>query len=172
MEILLFAPTQTDEESYAVDMLVDIFGRDSNSRLFTNVSQRKGLAYGVSSKYGRRDNQGVICISGRVHSTRADEAIDTIFEEMIKLRIDLVPQDSLERLKRISRYNVAKAFETNAGHARVIGLKIDKGITPEYILEKMEEVTPEKIRDAAVRYFPQNRADGKYVLMLRDPLKK
>jgi len=172
LSISLVAPTETDEDSYAVSMLVNILGGDANSRLFQSVSQRKGLAYGVGAQYDDSNNKGAIYIGGSVHSVRANEAVDAIFEEMAKLRTDLVSQKSLERLKRNSRYNIAKTFETNAGHVNAIELRMDKGLTPEYHLERMEAVTSEKIRDAAVKYLPQNRTDGKYVLSLRDPLKK
>ena len=170
--ISLVAPTETDEDSYAVNMLVNILGGDANSRLFQSVSQRKGLAYGVGAQYDGSNNKGGISIGGSVHSVRANEAIDAIFEEMAKLRTDLVSQESLERLKRNSRYDIANTFGTNAGHVNAIELRKDKGLTPEYHLERMEAVTPEKIREAAVKYLPQNRTDGKYVLSLRDPLKK
>lgn len=172
LSISLVAPTETDEDRYAVSMLVNILGGDSNSRLFTSVSQRKGLAYSIGAQYDNSNNKGGIYIGESVHSVRIDEAIDANFEEMAKLRTDLVSQDSLERLKRNSRYNIAKTFETNAGHVNAIEMKIDKGLTPEYHLEKMEIVTPEKIREVAVKYLPQSRADGRYVLGLRDPLKK
>lgn len=169
--ISLVAPTETDEDSYVVNMLVNILGEGANSRLFTGISQRKGLAYEVSAEYDHINNKGGIYICGSVHSLRVDEAIDAIFEEMAKLRTDLVSQDSLERLKRNYRYKIAKTFETNADHVNAIELRMDTGLTPEYHLERMEAVTPEKIREAAVKYLPQNRTDGKYVLSLRDPLK-
>jgi len=170
--ISLVAPIETDEDRYAVSMLINILGRGANSRLFTNVSQRKGLAYGVGAQYDNSNNKGAIYIGGNVQSTRADEAIDAIFDEMVKLRTDLVSQESLKRLKRNSQYTIAKTFETNAGHVNAIELKMDKGLTPEYHLERMEAVTPKEIREVAVKYLPQNRTDGKYVLSLRDPLKK
>ncbi|MBU0470880.1 MAG: insulinase family protein [Nanoarchaeota archaeon] len=172
LSISLVAPTETDEDSYAVNMLAKILGGDANSRLFTSVSQRKGLAYGVYAQYDGTNNKGIIFIGGSVHSVRADEAIETIFEEMAKLRTDLVSQESLERLKRNSRYHIAKTFETNKGHVNAIELKIDKGLTFEDHLERMEAVIPEKIREVAIKYLPQNRTDGKYVLILRDSLKK
>ena len=170
--ISFVAPTETDEDSYNVMMLVNILGGDATSRLFTSVSQRKGLAYGVSAQYAGSNNQGGIVIGGSVNSEKADEAIDVIFEEMAKLRTDLVSQDSLERLKRYSRYIIAKTFETNEGRVNAIEAEMDRGWTPEYHLERMEAVTPEKIREAAVKYLPQNKTNGKYVLILRDPLKK
>ena len=157
LSISFVAPTSTDEDSYAASMLVDILGGDANSRLFTSVSQKKGLAYGISSQYSNGNNKGII---------------DIIFEEMNKLKTELVSQEELDRLKRNSQYRIAKTFETNAGHVAAIEKKIDTGLTPEYHLEKMGAVTPEKIRDAAIKYFPTNRSEGKYVLGLRDPLKK
>ena len=60
--ISLVAPTETDEDNYAVSMLVKILGGDSDSRLFKSVSQKKGLAYGISANYDDYNNKGVIYI--------------------------------------------------------------------------------------------------------------
>lgn len=166
------APTETDEEKPAVSMLTCILGGDTNSRLFTNVSQRKGLAYEIGSKYDWSNNKGLIYIGGSIQSTRIDESITAIFEEMKRLQIELVPNDYLEVLKRKSRYQIAKTFESNEGHVYAIERKIDGGITPEEHLKKLDDVTPEMIRESAVKYLPKNREEGRYVLMLRDPLKK
>jgi len=172
LRISLVAPTDADEDSYATDMLAKILGGQGNSRLFENVSQKKGLAYGIGAGYHGTNNQGRITIGGSIHALRANEAIDANFEEMAKLRTDLVSQESLEKLKRDSQYRIAKTFETNSGHVNAIEWKMDEGLTPEYHMKKMNEVTPEKIREAAIKYLPQSREEGKYVLSLRDPLKK
>ncbi len=172
LSMSLVAPSKTEEDSYAVGMLVNILGGSANSKLFQAVSQRKGLAYGVGAQYDVRNNAGAIYIGGTIHSNRANEAIDAIFDEMKKLRHDLVPQETLDTLKRKSKYNLAKTFETNEGHVNAIEAKIDEGLTPEHHLEKINAVTPEKIREVAVKYLPQSREDENYVLMLRDPLKK
>lgn len=172
LSIALFGPTQTDEDCYATDMLVDIFGGSANSRLFTGVSQRKGLAYGIGAKHDRDKNKGLINISGSVQSAKASESVDAVFDEMTKMRTDLVSQAELDGLKRSAKYVIAKTFETNSGHAAAIELKMDKGITPEDFLKQLDKVTPEKVREAARKYFPESRESGDYVLMLRDPLKR
>jgi len=172
LSMSLFAPTETDEDHYATLMLTRIFGEDTNSRLYTVLSQRKGLAYEISAQYDYINNRGGIYIGGSVHASRIDEATDAIFEEMAKLCSVLVLQDELDRLKKKSRYNMAKIFEKNSGHVQMIEAKMDKGFTPEYHFKKIEEVTPEKIRDAAIKYFPQDRKNGKYVISIRDPLKE
>ncbi|MEK6915257.1 MAG: pitrilysin family protein [Nanoarchaeota archaeon] len=171
LTLALYGPTLTDEDFFATDMLVDILGGDANSRLFKSVSQRRGLAYGIGAQYEKDDNKGLIYIGGSIPSKKADESLDAIFEEMAKLRTDLVLQDVLERLKRGTRYHLAKTFETNAGHISAIDLRRDKGITPDYVLKQMGRVTPENVREAAIKYLSQDR-NGNYVLLLRDPLKK
>lgn len=171
LSISLFAPTETDKDTYAVSMLVDILGVGENSRIFRSVRDKKGLAYNLNALYDPTENRGVIDIIASIPSLRSEEAINTIFEEMAILQTHLVSQDTLERLKKKSRYKLAKTFETNPGHVYAIESKIDKGLTPEHNLKRLGKVTPEDIRQAAVKYLPKNR-EADYVLMLRDPLKK
>ena len=166
------APTDEAEDSWAVGRLVQILGGDGNSRLFRCVSQEMGLAYGMSSNYSCQHNAGAINIGGSVQATRADEAIDTIFHEMNRLKSELVDGDELTRINRNAGYELAKHFEINDGRVGTIELEMDKRLTPELQLQKMNAVTPEMVREAANKYFPTGRADGKYVLLLRDPLKK
>lgn len=101
-----------------------------------------------------------------------NDAIDLIFKEMTSLRSELVSQDNLERLKWILKYKIIKSLETNAGILNNIELKNDFRITSDYLFYKINEITPEKIRDVAIKYLPKSRAEGDYVLSLRDPLKK
>ncbi len=172
LSIGIVAPTETADNSYAVGMLAQILGGDGNSRLFQTVSQRKGLAYDVGSQYTGQNNLGSIYVGGSIQSTRADEAIDAIFEEMKGMQERLVSEKELDRLKRNSRYGIAKTFETNEGHVNAIETKYDKGLTPGVHLAKVDAVTPEDVQRAAQVYLPKDRLQGKYVLMLRDPLKK
>ncbi|HLC89141.1 MAG TPA: insulinase family protein, partial [Candidatus Nanoarchaeia archaeon] len=166
------APTDETEDSYAVGRLVQILGGDANSRLFKRVSQEMGLAYGIGSSYVAVNNAGTINIGGKVQATRADEVIEAIFQGMDCLKNELVDGDELARVNRNTVYKLAKHFETNQGHVGAIEFKWDSGLIPELHLQKMDAVTPEMVREAANKYFPTSRADGKYVLLLINPLKK
>ena len=172
LSIGLVAPTETADDSYAVGMLAKILGGDGSSRLFKTVSQRKGLAYSVGSGYTNQNNSGSIYVGGSIQSTRAQETINAIFEEMKGMQEKPVSSSELDRLKRNSRYGIIKAFETNEGHIHAIETKYDKGITLKEHITKMDAVTPADVQKAAQTYLPKNQEQGKYVLMLRDPLKK
>jgi predicted Zn-dependent peptidase len=170
--ISLPTSTRSDPDSYAVEMLVNILGGDGNSRLFQRVSQRLGFTYGIGSQYHHDNNVGIISTYSSIGAERSDEAIDIVFEEMRKLRENPVSDEELSRHRRISRYNIAKTFESNSGHVHAIRLKHDKGVTPESYLKKFDAVTTRDVQEAAIKYLPSSREDGKYVMMLRDPLKK
>ena len=162
-------PPDTSEDFAALQILAGILGGDASSRLFLSISQRKGLAYGIQSGYDEQFNRGTMYVSAQVPSARQEEAFNAIFEEMARLQRKPVGVRELERIRKAGRYAIAKHFETNQGHVSAIETKNDTGRTPESGMANWNKVTPEKIQEVAQRYLP--RADGKYVLMIRDPLK-
>ncbi len=172
LSMALVAPPESEEDACGVDILAYILGGDAHSRLVTALSRRKGIAYSIQSEYDGASNKGIIGLSGNVHALRGDEAIDTVFEEMEKLKNNLVPQDTLERLKKKCQFGLAQTFESNRSQLSAIEVNLETGLTLEHRLERLASVTPQQVRNAAIKYFPESRADGKYVLMLRNPLKE
>ena len=162
-------PPETSEDFAVLQILSSILGGDANSRLFQSISQRKGLAYGIQSGYDGSFNRGVIYVSAGVPSVKQNESIDAIFEEMAMLQKKPVSVRELDRIRKSGRYAIAKHFETNQGHVSAIERKNDVGITPEIGMDNWNKVTPEKLQEVAQCYLPKR--DGKYVLMIRDPLK-
>lgn len=164
-------PPDTSDCFAALRILSNILGGDSNSKLFKEISLRRGLAYGIGSGYDGSYNKGVLYINGSVVSIRQEEAINCIFEEIRKLRDELVPKADLERIVRKGRYGLGKHFETNEGHIAAIESKLETGKDPEILMSDWEKITPGKIQEVANRYLPAKRGEGKYVLLVRDPLK-
>ncbi len=164
----IFAPPNVDSDAYAVSMMTYTLSK----KLFEVVSQRRGLAYSIGAKYDGSNNQGIIQINGDIHSIKAEESIECIFEEMKKMRNEIMDLKDLKEMEKKAVYGFAKDLESNAGHVVAIQEKLDYGVTPEIHLEKIRSVKPEDIREVAIKYLPENREDGKYVLLLRDPLKK
>jgi len=162
-------PPETSEDFAALQILAGILGGDANSRLFQSISQRKGLAYGIQAGYDGSFNKGVMYVSAGVPSVRQNESIDAIFEEMAMLQRKPVIVRELDRIRKSGRYAIAKHFETNQGHVSAIERTNDIGITPEIAMNNWNQVTPEKLQEVAQHYLP--RKDGKYVLVIGDPLK-
>ena len=170
--ISLITVPDLHEDNYAVRMISYILGGDASSRLFKKIGLEKGLAYSVKSDCSGDYNAGVMSINASVPSKRQEEAVDAIFDEMRKFREEKIPERDVDRPKRIIRYRVGRMLESNGGHLYAINEKRDTGRKPEDFLNGYDAVTSQRINEVANKYLPTSREDGKYVLILRDPLKK
>jgi predicted Zn-dependent peptidase len=109
--------------------------------------------------------------NAHIPANRINEAVDTLFKEIERIKTQRVSDKTMERVKRMAKYNLAKAFESNEGHISAIEGKLDEGLTPESYMEGYNAVTPERILEVAKKYLPDQKK-GNYVLCIRDPLKK
>lgn len=164
-------PIGTHIDNYLVRAMNQILGGDTNSLLFQNIGLKKGLAYHVETSYDGDYNAGELRIDTCVPAKRIDEAVDSIFEEIQRMKTERVDERKVERIRRTAKYNLAKAFESNEGHISAIDLKLDEGLTPESFIEGYNGVTPDRILEVANRYLP-NKEQGNYILYIRDPLRK
>jgi len=171
MALAFLGPTGTDKDSYAMRVLATILAGNHKSRIPLCIADA-GLSYHVDCSYQASNNDGLITFRGNIHSKRTDEALDLMFAQFAKIKKELVYPGELDLLKKQLLYNFAKKFETNSGHAGAIEIKIDHGLTADKFIQNMSSVTPEQIREAANKYLPSDRENGKYVLLIRDPLKR
>ena len=123
----------------------------------------------IGSFYQNDFNHGSITIQTSIPSRKSEKSIDCIFEEMSELKENLQDEKIIERIKKRKVYNCLKLFGTNEGRSKIIHFVIDDDLTTEKYLTKINEITPENIREAAIKYLPDK--NGNYVLLLRDPLK-
>lgn len=165
------APAEPHPDEYAFRTMSQILGGDSSSFLFQNMGLRKGLAYDVSTSYEGGYNCGRWHANANVPATRIEGAINTIFEEIKRIKTQEVPNKTVDRVKRFAKYGLAKRFESNDGNVSAIELKLDEGLTPESHMQGFSEVTPERVLEVANKYLP-DQEKGNYILYIADPLKK
>ncbi|MBI4175795.1 MAG: insulinase family protein [Candidatus Aenigmarchaeota archaeon] len=171
LKIAMHGPRYAEGDRFPVQILAEILGRAGTSRLHKAVSENRGLAYGIGCGYEIGHNQGNIYVMGGIASKGLDEAAGIIFGEFRKLQGQLACSDELESTKRVIRYRVAKTAESNQGHAFRIETKMEYGETADMYSAGIAAVTPEMVRDAAKKYLPASRENGRYVMLIRDPLK-
>lgn len=164
-------PAEQHPDSYALKIISQILGGDANSYLFNRMGVERGLAYYVSSSYDGNYNFGELNINASVPANRIDEALDTAFEEINRMKNQKVSDKRMERIKRIVQYKAAKTFESNEGHISAIETLLDYNLTPELMIEGFSSVTPATIQEVANKYLP-DREKGDYLIYIRDPLKK
>ena len=78
-------------DRYALQLLAVVLGGGMSSRLFTEVRERRGLAYYVHAANSAYTDAGTFYTGAGVDVSRIDEAIETIVGELRKVSAEPVP---------------------------------------------------------------------------------
>jgi predicted Zn-dependent peptidase len=139
-------------DRYSLQMLHTVLGTGMSSRLFTEVRERRGLAYYVyASNMGYTDT-GTLYTQAGVDLNRIDDAVSTIVRELRKIVDEPVPDDELQKAKNLAKGRFVLQTETPQGLI-LFGLRrevLEGGATdPEELLAGIDAVTSEDVKRVA-----------------------
>lgn len=97
----LYAPSYkaNDDKKYSMNILNDIFGVSSYSRLYQSVRENKGLCYNIYSSATSFINGGLFEITGSTSLKNYEETIETIYGEINKIINERLSKEELEESK-------------------------------------------------------------------------
>ncbi|MGH2347792.1 MAG: M16 family metallopeptidase [Chloroflexota bacterium] len=139
---------------YAVNLLATVLGGGMNSRLFTEVREKRGLAYGVGAGSGSMRTAGMIRIYAGTVPAKAHETVAVTLEELRKLEADGVSEEELARAKTMIKSRVIMGGENTRVRRNVIGSSLwyeNKVRTLAEVRALIDAVTTDQVREAAVR---------------------
>ncbi len=145
-----------DKRRFALRLLSVILGGNMSSRLFTEVRDRRGLAYYVSASPMLYTDSGYIEISAGVPHDKVATTIDVIGEELRRLKRDGVSATELKSAKDYVRGNTAIEMEDSSSLASFFGEQalFKKDIQePSELLRTMDRVTEKEIQKLARDLF-------------------
>jgi predicted Zn-dependent peptidase len=146
------------EHEAAIAIMTAIFGSGMDSRLFTEVREEKGLAYGIGSTMDSFRDQGVYLIYSSTRAENVEETIKTIEVEVEKIKTELVTDEELQRAKNKYRADTYKLTESSSSFARWdIGRRFFGQEGLDSLSEEVNSLTAENIRDAANLVFDESR---------------
>lgn len=147
---------------YAQAVLSTILGGGMSSRLFTEVRERRGLAYSVNSSIERYDDTGYLATYAGVDPKRIDEAISVVLDQhyaLSDLRLPISKKE-LEKTKEFLKGHLALSLEETKDINYFFADQelFLKGIkTPEEVYKAIDKVSIEEILEEAKKLFvPQN----------------
>lgn len=88
-----------DNKKYSMNILNDIFGVSSYSRLYQSVRENKGLCYNIYSSATSFINGGLFEITGSTSLKNYEETIATIYGEINKIINERITKEELEESK-------------------------------------------------------------------------
>jgi predicted Zn-dependent peptidase len=147
-------------DRYVLHVLAMVLGGGMSSRLFTEVRERRGLAYyifGVNHSY---TDAGTLYSQAGVDINRIDEAVTTIAGELERVADETVPPDELEKAKSFSKGRFVLQIESPQGMIQ-FGLRrevLEGGaVEPQELLDGIDAVTAEDVQRVAQDILGRNK---------------
>jgi predicted Zn-dependent peptidase len=102
-------------DRYALQLLATALGGGMSSRLFTEVRERRGLAYYVYGLNHSYTDVGTLYAQAGVDIGRIDEAVGTIAAELRKIAAEPLPADELEKARSFAKGRFVLQLESPQG---------------------------------------------------------
>ncbi len=137
-----------DDNFYAYQMMVDIFGGGPYSRLFMNVREKLSLCYYCSARLYKE--KGIIVIQSGIESENRQKALDEIAKQLEIMRKGEFEEKDFEASKTAICDSLRGVCDTPDGIDAFLNTKLDEPIIPlEEIIKNYENVTRQDIIAAA-----------------------
>jgi len=153
-------PGKMDRSYYSLDLISDILGKGSSSRLFQNLVKNQSIFSDIHSYLSNDIDPGLLVIEGKlVKGVQLELAEELVWNELQKLTQELVPETELTKVKN--------KFESTWVYSQMNLL--DKAINLAYYellgdageinleLENYRKVQPEEIFKTANTIFQNQR---------------
>jgi predicted Zn-dependent peptidase len=139
-------------DRYALQLLATTLGGGMSSRLFTEVRERRGLAYYVYGLNHSYTDAGTLYTQAGVDIARIDDAVTTIAAELRKIAADPLPADELEKARNFAKGRFVLQLESPQG-LMMFGLRkevLERRLPdPEEIVRGLDAVTSDDVARVA-----------------------
>jgi predicted Zn-dependent peptidase len=149
-----------DPDRYALQLLATALGGGMSSRLFSEVRERRGLAYYVYATNHSYTDAGTLYAQAGVDIARIDEAVSTIAAELRKIAAEPVPADELEKARSFAKGRFVLQLESPQG-LMMFGLRrevLEQRLPdPDDVIAGLNAVTVEDVSRVAQELISSDR---------------
>jgi predicted Zn-dependent peptidase len=142
----------THPDRYALQLLTTVLGGGMSSRLFTEVRERRGLAYYVFGYNNAYTDAGSLYAQGGVDINRIDDAVTTIVREVRRIAEEPVPEAELEKARNSAKGRFVLQLESPHGTI-MFGLRREvlegRAVEPSEVLAGLDAVTVDDVKRVA-----------------------
>ena len=146
----------TDKEYFSVLLANQILGGGGEGRLFLNLREKHGWTYGAYSSIGAGKYINKFRSSASVRNTVTDSAVVEFFNELKRIKTELVSEEDLKNAKAKYVGNFVMQIEKPSTIAGYALNKETQGLPEDFYenyIKNINAVTAEDIKNAANKYF-------------------
>jgi len=159
-------------DRYAISLLATVLGGGMSSRLFSEVRERRGLAYYIYGFNQGYTDAGTLFAQGGVDIARIDEAVETIAREFGRIATEPVSDDELTKARNFAKGRLVLSLEDPRGTI-IYGLRGEvlegRAREPEEVLAGFDAVTVEDVQRVAQDIIRQDRVNLAVIGPFDDP---
>jgi predicted Zn-dependent peptidase len=147
-------------ERYAANLLTNILGGGTASRLWQSVREERGLAYSVGASAITFADCGIFSIYAGTSPKHLDQVVDLSIAEMRRIVREGVTKEELELVKEQGVASILLGLESTGVRAGTLArqeIVHGKTIPIEETLANIEAVTPDDIQTVAKEFFQTER---------------
>jgi predicted Zn-dependent peptidase len=151
---------RNDERRFALSVLDSAFGGSVSSRLFTEVREKRGLAYSVGSYTEQFVDRGAVALYVGTREDNVSEACEIIGRELVRLRDGGLNGEELRRAKEHIKGRMVLSLESTSARASRIarGILFDVPLMSlDEMLERIESVTADEVAELAGEFYDPTR---------------
>jgi predicted Zn-dependent peptidase len=159
-------------DRYAITLLATALGGGMSSRLFSEVRERRGLAYYIYAYNQGYTDTGTLFAQGGVDLNRIDEAVTTIVDEFGRIAAEPLDPDELEKARNFAKGRLVLSLEDPKGMI-TFGLRDEvlegRLREPEDVLAGLDAVTLEDVQRVAQDVIREERLNFALIGPFDDP---
>ncbi len=143
---------------YSLEVLAAILGGGMSSRLFSEVREKRGLAYYVRSSSDYYQDTGSLVSTAGLDSKRAEDGVAVILEEYQKISNgkSKISEKEIKKVKEYLKGHMVLGLEDSrsvSGFYAAQELLEDKIKNPDEIIKKIDGVTIDDVQRVAGKYI-------------------
>lgn len=150
----------TAPNRFVMDMLATILGGSMSSRLFSEIREKRGLAYYVKTDAEHYSDTGHLATRAGLDPERLESALHIIKREYKKISEKEVSKAELTRAREYIKGKMLLSMESSAAVARFVGgqeVLTGRILTVEDMFKRIDRVMPEDILKAAKKNLALNK---------------
>lgn len=156
-------------EAEALDILSEVLGGGIRSRIYQELIVKQGIASSAGAYYqGTSLDDTSFGVWGSPRGDATLEQVETAIDaEIAKIVADGVTEEEVEKAKKRYLRSMIFARDDQSGMARIYGAALTTGSTVEDVAnwtDKIREVTPAAVQQAAKKYLDERRSVAGYLL--------
>jgi predicted Zn-dependent peptidase len=159
-------------DRYTLSLLATVLGGGMSSRLFSEVRERRGLAYYIYGYNQGYTDTGTLFAQGGVDLNRIDEAVRTVVAEFGRIAREPITAEELEKARNFAKGRLVLSLEDPKGTI-LFGLRTEvleeKLREPDEVLAGLDAVTAEDIQRVAQDIVREERLNFALIGPFDDP---